>query len=68
MSKRVDIFLWLDDKLSSCDPEGMPAKQVLRLGRLRGFTRKELKAARKTLGVLSVNYNGEWYWRYPFEQ
>lgn len=68
MSGKRDVILWLDDKMISCDPlEGMPVKQVLKLGRLRGFTRKEIKSARKALGVLSIEYDGEWYWRYPFE-
>ena len=68
MSSRRSVILWLDDKMSSCDAlEGMPVKQVLKLGKLRGFTRKEIKAARKALGVLSINWDGEQYWRYPFE-
>lgn len=68
MSGKRDVILWLDDKMISCDPlEGMPVKQVLKRGRLRGFTRKEIKSARKALGVLSIEYDGEWYWRYPFE-
>lgn len=28
---------------------------------------KEIKSAKKAIGVLSIEYDGEWYWRYPFE-
>ena len=57
MSSKRDVILWLDDKMISCDPlEGMPVKQVLKLGRLRGFTRKEIKLFQTEIHARTVRY------------
>lgn len=43
----------------------VPAKEVIAYGRQSGLRRAEIKAARRLLGVRSVNENGGYWWEWP---
>ena len=37
-------------------------------GRLAGYNERTLRRAKESLGVVTVNRNGKWYWSLPFEE
>ena len=59
----MGVQSWLINLLS--DPvikNPCPVKAILCAGKAKGYTRQQLKQARKEIGVVSINIRGEQYW------
>ena len=54
---------WLQKMIDAPDiKEICPVEAILSAGKAAGFTKNELKAARKKLGITSVSINDVQYW------
>ncbi len=55
--------IWLQSMIDAPDIKVMyPVSELLAAGKEEGFKKRELKEARKEMGIVSVNVDGVQYW------